>query len=71
MGESVSTESQPPKLCSWILFPRELQVKQKSGAKFSGRKLLVQADLRDPEDFHSLYTGWQKAAPEPEDFGLR
>jgi hypothetical protein len=23
------------KLCSWILFPRSLQVKKKSGAKFS------------------------------------
>src|SRR5690349_6318707 len=35
MGESVSTESQPSKLCSWILFPCGLQVKRKSGRKFS------------------------------------
>src|SRR5215831_19557928 len=29
MGESVSTESQPPKLCSWILCPYGLRVKGK------------------------------------------
>src|ERR1035437_5353491 len=34
MGESVSTESQPSKLCSWILWPNGLQVKRNSDAKF-------------------------------------
>jgi hypothetical protein len=34
MGESASTESQPPKLCSWILLPYGLPVKRKSGVKF-------------------------------------
>jgi len=34
MGESVSTESQPSKLCSWILWPNGLQVKRNSEAKF-------------------------------------
>ena len=36
MGESVSTESQQPKLCSWILFRSGLQVKKKSAAKWFG-----------------------------------
>jgi hypothetical protein len=47
MGESVSTESQPSKLCSWILFPLSPQVKKKSGAQNLRRKLLSHGDLRD------------------------
>ena len=50
MGESVSTESQPPKLCSWILFPYGLAVKRKSGSRFFVRNPLFWANLRG-EDF--------------------
>ena len=52
MGESASTESQPSKLCSWILFPLGSQVKEKSRAKIFGRKLLVSGDLRERSVFH-------------------
>ena len=51
MGESVSTESQPPKLCSWILFPYALPVKGKSGAKFFGCNCLGLVHLRNAAIF--------------------
>src|SRR5215510_12811257 len=57
MGESVSTESQPSKLCSWILFRPRLQVKQKSRVRFCGRNPLVAGYL------HRVFVFGQR--PEP------
>src|SRR4051794_35792986 len=70
MGESVSTESQPPKLCSWILFPNGSQVKKKSRATFFGRNLLLQADLRDTPIFQTSGPILQKTPFQLVDFSL-
>ena len=56
MGESASTESQPSKLCSWMIFPRGFQVKEKSPPILSSRKLLSAGDLRECL-FYSTFAG--------------
>src|ERR1035441_2933694 len=70
MGESVSTESQPPKLCSWILFPYGAPVKEKSDPSFFGRNLLFWANLRGQGFFHKRRQEGQKVHFSPEDFPL-
>ena len=70
MGESVSTESQPPKLCSWILFPYGSPVKRKSGPIFLGRNLLFWADLRERRFSDGLREEGQKVHFLPEDISL-
>src|ERR1019366_419339 len=70
MGESVSTESQPPKLCSWILFPYGSPVKQKSSRSFLGRNLLFWANLRRRGFFDKRREEGQKVYFPPEDFAL-
>jgi hypothetical protein len=67
MGESVSTESQPPKLCSWILFPYGSPVKGKSGRCFFGRNLLFWANLRGRGFFHKYRQEGQKVHFSPKD----
>ncbi len=71
MGESVSTESQPSKLCSWILFPYGPPVKRKSDALFFGRNLLLGADLREQGFFDSFVQNAQILHFSPEDIALR
>src|SRR3954447_1898184 len=70
MGESVSTESQPSKLCSWILFPNGSQVKKKSRATFFRRKLLLWGDLRDSRDFRRFAPTGEKPHFQLVDFCL-
>src|SRR6266702_1281251 len=70
MGESVSTESQPPKLCSWILFPYGPPVKPKSGRIFFGRTLLSWANLREGAFFPNKCKAGQKVHFLPEDIPL-
>src|ERR1022692_2192149 len=70
MGESVSTESQPPKLCSWIVFPNGSPVKGKSGRYFFGRNLLFWANLRGRESFHKRCEAGKKVHFSPEKIAL-
>src|SRR4051812_5714058 len=70
MGESVSTESQPPKLCSWILFPNGSQVKGKSPGKFFRRNLLWQGNLRALRLSRTFPQVPQNRRFRPVDFGL-
>src|ERR1035437_8929648 len=70
MGESVSTESQPPKLCSLIVFPYGFPVKRKSGRSIFGRNLLFWANLRRRGFFHRRRKAGQKVHFSPEDFAL-
>jgi hypothetical protein len=70
MGESVSTESQPPKLCSWILFPSGSPVKRKSGRSFLGRNLLFWANLQGRGFFHNCREEGQKVHFLPEEIAL-
>src|SRR5208283_1596116 len=71
MGESASTESQPSKLCSWILFPLASQVKIKSDAKFSGRNRFKPGNLRRGALFHRIPSEGSNCLPRPEDFRLK
>jgi hypothetical protein len=71
MGESVSTESQPSKLCSWILFPYGLAVKGKSDTHFFGRNLLLGTDLREQGFFDRFPQNPKTLHFSPEDIALR
>lgn len=53
-----------------MIFPRGLQVKEKSRRRPVGRKLLVKGDLREGMVFPNRTAAPEKAPSRPEDFSL-